>query len=313
MPPAGLAVALHQRGRRRSRDRPAPAPARPPPRPRQAPPAAGRPQKSRLRGSIPITTGRSRAPPAKSRGRKLIGRLSIASKPRSSSAPIAVDRPAPAGPLMMTMCCPAQGVLPQSPCTPCPTNVRACLSRERRGRSARKCVNASVKIWDIAPGNQFNIDSQTRDCHRLWHSCRGVGGRGRPPAPATASGAAGSRRSPTPRASISPASASGAWRPAPPPAPTSPHPVVGDQRRAPADQRQRQRRLARARARRESAARGRRRPPPSRAESPSPRHRLGPGHRRAFPSGRKCESNRTSDPNSMRHTGALLLPVRNRD
>ena len=59
MAPPGLAVAPHQRRRRRSRDRRAPAPARSPPRPRRAPRAAASTANSRLRGSIPITTGRS--------------------------------------------------------------------------------------------------------------------------------------------------------------------------------------------------------------------------------------------------------------
>ena len=206
MPPPGLAVAPHQRRRvavEIDQHR------RPPGRRLdlgRAPPAAGRPRTRGCAGRCRSRPGARPAPPANSRGRKLSGRLSIASKPRSSSAPIAVERPAPAGPLMMTMCCPAQGVLPRSPCTPCPTN-RPCLPQSGKARPfCTKMVNATIKIWDFAPGNQLQFDSQARDCHRLWHSCRGRAGRDRPPASATPPAPPAARRIPTPRASISPAS-----------------------------------------------------------------------------------------------------------
>ena len=248
MPPAGLAVAPRQRDRRRSRDRPAPAPAPRPPRPRPARPACRSTEKSRLRGSIPITTGRSAAPPANSRGRKLIGRLSIASKPRSSSASIAVDRPAPGGPLMMTMCCPAQGVLPQSPCTPCPTN-RPCLPQSGKARPfCTKTVNAASRFGTSLPEINSTSTSETRDCHRLWHSCRGSAvevDRQRPRPPPAHRRHAAAARGPAPRS---------ARRAPPARCATSAAPGARSRTRSSAtsaapraDQRQRQRRLAGAR------------------------------------------------------------------
>jgi hypothetical protein len=59
-------------------------------------------EKSRLRASVPSASDRSGGGPSSRRGSRLRGRLSIASKPRSSSALIAVVRPAPDGPVTNT-------------------------------------------------------------------------------------------------------------------------------------------------------------------------------------------------------------------
>src|SRR5690606_3260317 len=61
--------------------------------------------KSRLRASRPRAIGRPKGWPSKSRGTRLSGILSIASKPKSSSTWVAVDRPAPEGPVISTKRC----------------------------------------------------------------------------------------------------------------------------------------------------------------------------------------------------------------
>ena len=145
--------------------------------------------------------------------------------------------------------------------------VRACLSPERRGRSARKWSTRRQDLG-IRPAEINSIShSQVRDCHSLWHSCRGRRGRGRPPAPAALPASPAAAAMPKPRASISPASAAGARATSASPRRTSitrssatsaaPRPISASASR----------RLAGARRRRGSGCRARRTPPPRRAGS----------------------------------------------
>ena len=177
-------------------------------------------------------------------------------------------------------------------------SVRACLSRERRGRCARKWSLRRSRFGTSRP--EINSMSTPRCVIVAGCGIRAAGGRSRSTASASgASGTAGSRRIPTPRASISPASASGARASSASPAPAERHPVVGDQRRPAADQRQRQRRLA--------GARGAEKQHPA----PADRHRRGVQRQRfcpirpspagPFPSAQR-ESNRTPIPTGC-HTG----------
>ena len=60
--------------------------------------------KSLLRVSSPSANGRCKAGPSSKRGARVSGRLSMASKPTSSRALIAVVLPAPEGPVTSTTC-----------------------------------------------------------------------------------------------------------------------------------------------------------------------------------------------------------------
>ncbi len=104
---------------------------------------------------MPIATGRSGKPPTKSRGRSPIGMLSMASNPMSSSASIAVVRPAPAGPLTITICCACSG-RPAS-VTAYPARKQTCLpvSVGKSVAVLHEKAQHEVKIWECLPGNQF--------------------------------------------------------------------------------------------------------------------------------------------------------------
>ena len=166
--------------------------------------------------------------------------MSIASKPRSSSARIAVERPAPAGPLMMTICCPASG-LPASVTSLPRAQHASVLASLWKGAAVLhdKWSTRRSRFGTSSTANQFKVDSQVRDCRTLWHSCRGRAlevDRERPAAPRAPPAGAGCRRraprsarrsSPAParaarrrRAAASP----GRRRPAPPRARSAPAP-----------------------------------------------------------------------------------------
>ena len=194
---------------------------------------------------------------------------------------------------MMTMCCPASGVLPRSPCTPCPTQ-RPCLPQSGKARPfCTKMVNSRSRFGTSRP----EINSTSTPKYVIVTGCgiRAAGARSRSTASASgASGTAGRRRMPTPARLDQPGERRRRPRDQRVAGAAQRHPVVGDQRRPAADQRQRQRRLARARRRRESAPRGRRSPPPRRAASAiRPLHAIAAPA--PFPSA-QCERNRTPIP-----------------
>ena len=271
MPATGLAVAPHQHGRRRSRDRPAPAPARPP---SSTSPSAVEQPVDRKVAIARVDADHHRPlerPPAKSRGRSRSAgcRWPRSRGPPARRSPSTARRPA--GPLMITMCCPCSGRPASVTSYPVPNNRPACLSRERRGRSARK---QSIPGQDLGDRARKSIRLRLPDT-RLSQAVAFVpraSGPGPPPAAATASGTAGSRRSPRPRASISPASRRRRAGDQRLPAPDDTRTRSSATSAAPrADQRQRERPTCRRPRRRESAAPGRRTATaePCRPSSPS--------------------------------------------
>ena len=215
MPPPGLAVALRAASPRRSRDRPAPG--RAPAASSTSPSAAiiRSTEKSRLRGSIPITTGRSTGAagekPRQEADRQVVDRLEPEVLQRA-------DRGRPPGARRAAHdddVRPAQGVLPQPPCTPCPTRPLASVGkgaavlhenrqceRQDLGDHARKSTQLRLPATQLSQGVAFVPRAP---------------GRGRPPAspPPREPPAGAAARSPA--TSISPASGGRArWRPAPP-------------------------------------------------------------------------------------------------
>ena len=228
----------------RSRDRPAPG---------RAPATAATSfkaasirsrEKSRLRGSIPIATGRVQRPageqPRQQADRHVVDRLEAEILERTDRRrPAGARRPGDDGDFLCLLraSCLSHRV-PRAQQT-----VRACLSRVRRGRSARQ---SSIPGQDLGGRGRKSIRYRPRGTelsHPVAFVPR-VAGRGPPPASAPPPDCAGSPSSPRPRASISPAIGRRRPRHQRRPAPLDAHPVVGDQRRAAADQLQRQRRLA---------------------------------------------------------------------
>ena len=200
-------------------------------------------------------------------------------------------------------------VLPRTPATPCPKPGPCCLSRERRGRSARKWSTRDQDLGYPRPeinsmptpryvivtacgiravGAAVEIDRERQ--RRLRAPSAAAGCRPRAPRSARRSPAGAGRPAPAPRRAIATRSSA-----------TSAAPLR--------DQRQRERGLADFRRSRESARRARR--ARRRCRGRSENGCANPSSVPSFPSVR-CESNRKPNPTSRHTAPRIFAPSRRR-
>ena len=301
MAAAGLAVALQQRGRvaveidqhRRARPRP--------PRPPPAPASIRSTEKSRLRGSMPITTGRSIGAageePRQEADRQVVDRLEAEVLQRADRRRPAATRRAAHDhdvPLLGASC--LGHLVPRA--TPCLSRKGAAVLHAKRSTPGQDLGDRGRKSTRIATPKYVIVTG----C-----GIRAAGGRSR----STASASHGLRdrrqpQQPEPARLDQPVRAPAERaRSAPRRAATSVHPVVGDQRRAAPQQPPAPAPTCPIPTRRGSAARARRRRPPSHADDRMPRARLRPDRTRVFAPGRNAKTIEQPIPTLWRASGEL--------